>query len=397
MDGHISKHYSLAIGLFFVCIVTGCSSLPVSTTKPLVQSQNERGLDWKLPIFGHTQVDSVDEIFALTLSQQQNFLSYFNSPLNQSVPPHNRLYNYLETLLSGFDYRGETYVAHEALEQHGGNCMSLAILTTALANLVDLEVRYQRVNSAPLYQRFDNVMKLSSHVRSHIFEPKIKAKRGEIVFIRGRLMIDYFPDSSDVKGEFIGAEEFYSMYYQNLAGDALVEKDYNRAYANLTAAMAIDGNNSETLNTLAVLYKTLNYTKKAESLYQYVLENTAGSANVLSNYALLLEKQQRFDELNELEDKFDTINDNNPYRWYDMANRHFSRQKYNVALKYYKRSVEVAPYLHEGYFGLAKTYYQIGKHEKASKFMQKASELAYTPKDEYLYSAKLKVLNLKQN
>jgi hypothetical protein len=52
----------------------------------------------------------------------------------------------------------------------------------------------------------------------------------------------------------------------------------------------------------------------------------------------------------------------------------------------------MAPYLHENYFGQAKVYFQLGNNNKASKAMEKASDLAYTLADEKRYLAKLHTL-----
>ncbi|GAA0859566.1 hypothetical protein [Aliiglaciecola litoralis] len=391
------NHLSLSrCVLLFIILLSGCqsSNQPLTTSEP---TQPKATLNWQIPELPKMPVHSVDDIFALSREQQQHFLNYYYAPENQTVAEHKRLFNYLESILSGFDYRGDTLIARNALEDQNGNCMSLAIVTSALAKLVGLDVRYQRVNSAPIYQRFNNVMTLSSHVRTHLYQPKIPSAPNEIVIVRAKLVIDYFPENTNVSGDFIEAHDFLSMYYQNMAGDAMVKNDHATAYANLSAAMKIDPNNSETLNTLAVLHKSRGAQQVAERIYQYALAENASSVNLLSNYAILLEEQGRTKEWQALQDRLTEVEDDNPYRWYDVANRQFSKQNFAIALKYYKRSIEVAPYLHEGYFGLAKTYYQIGMLEQAADMMKKASELAFTPNDEYLYQAKLKVLSAKES
>ncbi|TRY33770.1 hypothetical protein [Aliiglaciecola sp. M165] len=370
----------------------GCQTSPADSVAVVEETSNQHVINWQINDFPLLPVPSVNDIFRLTEDQKQEFLAYYHSPENQDVEGHRRLYNYLESILDGFDYRGDTFGASEALQEHRGNCLSLAIVTTALAKLVNIDVKYQRVNTAPIYQRFHNVMTLSSHVRTHVYAPETKKTRNSIVLIRAKLVIDYFPDSNNVSGDFVEYEDFISMFYQNLAGDALVQKDFALAYSLLAKAMEVDGKNPETLNTLAVLHKGLKNLQKTEYLYKYAMAYTTGSVNVLSNYALLLEEQEREEELLALELQMADVNDDNPYRWYDIANRQFSKQKYGIALKYFKRSIDVAPYLHEGYFGLAKTYHQIGLKEQAVAAMEKAAELAFTPNDEFVYQAKLKVL-----
>lgn len=384
--------YRFYIFLLFICSSLGCSNIQ----HPLEIVAAEEGFvapDWRIPALTVSDVASINDIFYLSVKQKQDFLNYYNDPKNADEGGHRRLYNYLEEILSGFDYKGATYTSSEALQNLSGNCLSLAILTTALAKLVDIDVRYQRVNAAPIYQRFHNVMTLASHVRTHVYEPYFEVKEHELVVIKSKLVIDYFPQNGNIGGDIISYEDFVSMYYQNLAGDALVEENYDRAYSMLVAAMTIANKNPDTLNTLAVIHKALGNTDTAEALYRYVLMQDSASVNVLSNYIVLLESQNRTKEIEQLQTQLDSIEDDNPYRWFDIADRQYAKQNYSIALKYFKRSVNVAPYLHEGHFGLAKTYYKIGLVDQAKQSMARASELAFTPEDEYLYQSKLQILN----
>lgn len=378
--------------LLYVFVGLGCT-ITQDPVKVIAIAETTEAPDWRIPSLVVSDVASTNDIFRLSAAQQKDFLDYYNDPKNADEGGHRRLYNYLEEILSGFDYKGATYTSGEALQNLSGNCLSLAILTTALAKLVDIEVRYQRVNAAPIYQRFHNVMTLSSHVRTHVYEPYFEVKEHELVVIKSKLVIDYFPQNGNIGGDIIGYEDFVSMYYQNLAGDALVKEDYDLAYSMLVAAMGITSQNPDTLNTLAVIHKALGNTATAEALYRYVLMHDSASINVLSNYIVLLEGQNRTTEIEQLQTQLDRIKDDNPYRWFDVADRQYAQQNYSVALKYFKRSVEVGPYLHEGYFGLAKTYYKIGLVNQAKLNMARASELAFTPEDEYLYQAKLQILD----
>lgn len=395
MLGKSDTKILLLFGLLISLI--GCQNIEKQVAQTVQSSSSNVVPNWQIKEFIVQNVPNEDDIFALSEIQKRDFLDFYLAPENQEIKGHRRLYNYLESILDGFDYRGDTFGAREALQKHRGNCLSLAIVTTALAKLVDIDVKYQRVNTAPIYQRFHNVMTLSSHVRTHVYAPKEKRKPGKIVIVRSKLVIDYFPESSNVSGDFVEYEDFISMYYQNLAGDALVQKDYQLAYSLLAKGMEIDSKNPETINTLAVLHKELKNPIQTEHLYQYAMQHTLGSVNVLSNYALLLERQERDTELEALELQMASVTDDNPYRWYDIANRQFSKQKYAIALKYFKRSIEVAPYLHEGYFGLAKTYHHIGLTEQAIAAMEKAAELAFTPNDEFVYQAKLRVLTAQES
>ena len=88
---------------------------------------------WQLANMETREVTGVDQLFALSADQLEAFKSYYFAPENADIEQHVRLYNYLDDLLYAFDYRGDTLIANTALQNKAGNCMSLAIVTSALA------------------------------------------------------------------------------------------------------------------------------------------------------------------------------------------------------------------------------------------------------------------------
>lgn len=101
------------------------------------------------PPTGDYEVPLPESVFALNQAQQHAFLDYYHASENQHLPGHKRLFAYLENSLVDFTFLGDTYDAQTALTAQAGNFLSLAIVTTALAQLVDIDVTYQQVNSAP--------------------------------------------------------------------------------------------------------------------------------------------------------------------------------------------------------------------------------------------------------
>ena len=344
-------------------LLAGCSTSQKPSSVPL-QVQH---LTLPAEPFPLLSVPSEEQIFQLNEQQKQEFLDYYHAPENQHILGHRRLHQYLESILGGFHFQGKTHNASQALIAQSGNCLSLAILTTALAKLVELEVSYQRVNSAPIYHRYHNVMTLSSHVRTIIYQPKSETADDMLLLRRGHLIIDYFPQSGDIKGDKVAYEDFVAMYFQNLAGDALVKEQFQLAYSLLKKAWQIAPDNPETVNSLAVLYGKIGLEKEAEALYVGAVDKGIASVNVMSNYHLLLTRQNREKEAKALEVKLADVKDDNPYRWFDVADRQFDKAKYSIALKYYKRALEQAPYLHEGYFGMAKVYFTLGSGKRSQR------------------------------
>ena len=78
-------------------------------------------------------IPDAGDIHALSPVQRDAFLRYLEA--NSRIPLNRRVYNYLEPITRDFDYQGDTLMAADALTAGRGNCLSLAIVTTALAQL----------------------------------------------------------------------------------------------------------------------------------------------------------------------------------------------------------------------------------------------------------------------
>lgn len=347
-------------------------------------------------IFNTVEVPKPEQIFYLSETQKQAFLHYYEAPQNLTVPGNLRLFNYLEKYVERFNFYGVTLNASQALDQKTGNCLTLAIVTKALADLVGLETAFQRVNSAPVYARYSDVMTLSSHVRTYIYEPTHQSDSDIIVIRRASVIIDYFPTSSDVSGYMVDVRDFIAMYYQNLAAEALIKHQSDIAYSLLRQGIALSHTNPDTLNTLAVLFTRMSEQGEAEILYRYMLNNGFATANVIANYAALLQTQGRFKQAKSFAKLIDKIEDDNPYRWIDMADKAFAAGEYHLAEKYYTKANRIAPYLHEGQFGLAKSYYQLGEVSAAKDALTQAIDISYQPDNKRLYQAKLQTLLIEQ-
>ncbi|MBD1391217.1 hypothetical protein IC617_17460 [Neiella sp. HB171785] len=367
-------------------IMAGCAKTPNSELKSTSQ------LRYDGSAFSLVEVPSPADIFALNEQQKEHFLSYYHNAEQQDVAGHMRLFNYLESILQGFDFKGHTYAAEQALLQQSGNCLSLAIVTAALARLVDIDVDYQRVNVAPVFRRYNGILMLSSHVRSHVYEPNYSARQGAMVLAKPKIVIDYFPQSGNVAGVKVSDDDFVAMFYQNLAAEALIRQQYDLAFSLLQQGLLVAPNNAESLNMLAVLFAQHGDDSQAELIYQFTLAHTNFSTNSVSNYVILLNRQGRAKQAAQVAQQYALATDDNPYRWLDVAERAFANDQLALSLRSYQRAIELAPYLHEGYFGLAKNYYQLGQLQKANEAMQLAHQYAYTSEEQQTYQAKILLL-----
>jgi tetratricopeptide (TPR) repeat protein len=376
--------------LFFLANILGCQSIQKSaiedhpTVEPFPELDNSP--------FEFQTVPTANQIFTLSDSQKEDFFNYYYADENSQITEHKRLLNYLNNKLNQFNFLGKTFTAKQTLAEDAGNCLSLAILTTALADAVGLEIQYQKVNSAPIYHRHNNIMKTSGHVRTIVYEKETEQEEDVIVLRRRSVIVDYFPSVNNVGAEFVSEEDFISMFYQNLAGDALVSGEFDEAFSYLQEALKLNQYNPYTLNTLAVLNNQIKHTQNTEKLFEFAVKNTERTVNLVSNYANYLEKHGQTDKAAQLLADIDANNDRNPYDWLDTANQYLKVGDYRLALKYFEKAKELGPYLHEVHFGLAQVYAHHGRTFEAIKALEKANSLTYEDPTKRLYTAKVMTL-----
>ena len=410
------KHVS-ALALCVVCTLTACTLSPPPMAKAKNASIGLLDIESSLVVehdqlvgpsaafFDENTLQTLlfDEAFPdavpvqhdlFTLSQEQlaHFLSYFNNPKYADIQEHIRFANYIEETISGFSYKGDTLTAREAFAQTSGNCLSLAILTTALIENTNLEFSYQKVDARPVYSKHDNLLLMSSHVRTKVQAPKLETKKGFRVFGLDYIAIDYFPSRGNVNSAKVSKADFIAMYYQNKAAEALIQKDYDYAYALIKEGLTYNIANPETLNLLAVLYKQKGLYPQTESVYETMMVHRLPSINTLENYAQLLMRENKVEQAEQVMAQVVNIDDNNPYRWIDLADTYLKNGKSKLALKYAKKANEMAPYLHEAYFIKSKAFAAMKKPGASVDAMRVAVDLSNTQTERVEYLNKLSAL-----
>jgi tetratricopeptide (TPR) repeat protein len=339
-------------------------------------------------------VPSLEDIFTLTPEQQTEFLHYFNAPERQDMPRHRRLYKFLAQHLEGFNYLGENFTAREAYARKSGNCISLAVLTKALADLAGIAVEFQTIVSAPVFSMKNDVMLSSDHVRTYLYDPDFVPEKDKIYFIKPAIVVDYLPSSGDLTGPRVSEQTFIAMFYRNLAADALLAKQYEQTLALLNAALTFAPDYGGVINLAAVVHRRINETQLAEQFYQYGLKVASNRATLLSNYASLKLSMGETSAADDMLQSLRELKDYDPYLWYLLGQSATSTQQYQEAVGYYLKAVNQAPYVHQLQLELAAAFFRNNQAEQAAKTLVVAAQLAPSDGTKQRYDAKLQALHL---
>jgi len=385
----VQKPFSITvIVLISVLMMTACASN--SSQQPVAAAVSIAPPPLRAELPTHLDKNNPEGLFSLSEQQRSQFHAYFYDKKNSDVAPHKRLGNYLESQMHRFDYKGSTLKASDAMNQMAGNCLSLTIVTTGLAQSVGLEVQYRRINTPPIYQRDNNILALSTHVQTRVLSPRIDSHSEKNSVIRiGSVVIDYFPSSDNVLGDRVTKEDTIAMYYQNLAAEEMMDNQMSEALEYLYKGLSIAPQNPSLLNALAVVYRRQGFLTDSKNVFAYAAENAPSLLILFENYVTLLESIGQHQQAQEIASQYSFVDDDNPFVWLDLGAEMAAIEDWKKAFSFYRKAVEVGPYLHESHFGLAKTYYALGKEDSALKHMKKAAALARYEDEEPLYSKKL--------
>jgi tetratricopeptide (TPR) repeat protein len=382
------------IRLFIILIILSLASCKTVTnhkkiqlvTKP--QFLDETILGEPIPII------SVEEVFSLNSIQKKNFLESYQN--NNSLHPSRRVFEYLQEHLKNFNYYSDTLTATESLAQNSGNCLSLAILTKSLVDIAGLGIRYELVKTIPVFQKTNDILLKSQHIRAVLYDTKIV--KGHIPGkFKNSTKIDYFPSKGTQTLRWVDENEFFSLYYINKAAEALTLDKTIMAFWYVKKALELKPSNVHAVSMMGVIHNRLGYPEYAENWYLYGLSFDKDEFEILHNYYSLLIRLGRNKEANEIAIRLEKYDTNNPFDWISLGDDAFSGNNYKLAIKLYKKAVNMANYLHEPYAGIARSEYMLGNPKGAKRAIKKALE--NTHKQEFLtvYQAKYELFNKKIN
>ena len=312
------------------------------------------------------------EIYKLSDIQEQRFLARYNSSDYKNLLPNKRISRYIKKELSDFTFNWKTLTSNESMASKTGNCLSMAMVTKSLADLVNVEIEYELVASPPTYQKEGDVVLISQHVRTILLDPKAGDVPGYSPLWRGGVRVDYFPSEGNVRLRKVEAPEFYSMFFSNRAVEALGNNQDALAFEYLTYALPLDKTQPQVINMLAVVHERANDLESAERIYLYGLKYGGESFVLLNNYFNLLEKQDRKQEAKQIADRLRKYRDPNPYKWVELGNEELANRNFSTAIRYFKKARKLASYLHEPYAGIARANYFLGNISRAKRSYKKA-------------------------
>ena len=332
---------------------------------------------------------SVEEVFALS-EDMRHYVGGEISKLQRTRGPQQALIGALyDNGRLKLDYDTEiTRTASQTFAAHAGNCLSLAIMTSAFAKEMGIPVRYQIVLVDDAWSRSGDIYFSSAHVNLTLGG----SRYGRVLdYADAETTIDFLPpgDTRGRRVRVIGEQTITAMFMNNRAAESLTRGRLDDAYAWAHAAVESDPKFLGSYNTLGVIYRHHGNLPNAEAALRYVLEVEPGNTQAMSNLALVLNDQGRRTESEALLAKLKELQPYPPFYFFNLGVTAMHDGDYSTARDMFAKELDRDAYYHEFHFWIAAAYIGLGDVAQARSHLATAMENSATRKDHALYAAKL--------
>jgi tetratricopeptide (TPR) repeat protein len=292
------------------------------------------------------------------------------------------------------DYDTEfTRTAAEAFEQRAGNCLSLVVMTAALAKRLDLPIAYQALVGHETWSRSGDLSFVNGHVNIAVARRLVDRVYG--TENRGALQLTFgsgLPAGRGAALRVVSEATILAMFMNNRAAEHLVRGDMDSAYAHAREAVIQDPAYAGAYNTLGVVYQRRGLGAAAERAYRETLTRDADHKSALQNLARLFEGQGRAAEAAPLRARLAQIEHDPPFAHFDRGVAAAKAGDYRTARDEFLLELKRDPDYHEFHFWLAVALYGLGEVEPARKHLALAESNSVTRREQALYAAKLRSL-----
>lgn len=367
------------LSLLAGAVLSGCAAVPMSEV-PRHLFADARFRPAAVPV-------TADDLFELSEPMRQFADNEIRLAIGRSGTYFGMFNTLKDQLHLDYDASGSRPAA-QTFELGAGNCISLVILTAAIAKHLDIPVYYQSVIGQSTWTRSAGIAFHSGHVNL-----KVGSRENTVPVGRGfdGLTIDFLapPAAASFSARPVSESTLIAMYLNNRAAEAVVEGDLDTAYWWGRAAIETDPTFQAATNTLGVIYLRHGDAREAENAFRYTLLREPANAKALANLMLLYTRLGREQEAAALRRQLVELEPFPPFYFLDQGQAALQRGDAASALALFKRELKRLPYNDEVHFALALAGYRLGELTSARKHLALAERYSITRDRRSLYSAKL--------
>jgi len=295
------------------------------------------------------------------------------------------------------DYDASTTLnAAQAFDARAGNCLSLVVMTAAMAQALDLPVDFQRVPGGEQLRRETDLTLRTGHVNlvlgARRARPLLGGGPGGIV--GPRLLIDFLPPelARGLPAEPIDTPRVLAMFMNNRAVEALLAQQPAQAYAWAREALWQDGGFWPAYNTLGVVYQRAGHLDAAAAAFEHLLAQDDQQVAAMANLAQVRQAQGRDAEAARWTQRRLALEPYPPFHLLRLGQAALAAGDAAQARRLFNRELQLHGASHEVYFELARAHLAAGDPGRAEQALQQAQAFSATAVQQARYAGKLAAL-----
>ncbi|GAC20571.1 tetratricopeptide repeat protein [Paraglaciecola arctica] len=369
-------------------ILLGCQAAPevLFGQKSLLFDQGFEG-------FENVAIESEKEIFEL----HDEAKTFAKLAVKGLLKPEEKIKALVQHVFARSDlnllYRADANtVASQTFQNRAANCLSMSIMTFALAKELGFDVRFQDIEIPEYWTIREGQSLLNRHINLQI----IPRQKNQIYFhfITRGFEVDF--DAQATRQHFpktlLKLKQVVAMFHNNNGADALLKRNYVKAYAYFRAAILQSPDLSSALANLGYLYRLTGHYTFSENAYLQAIKKSKNNLSAWGNlahlYRYLGDDQKAMDIVNRVSRK----RSSNPFFHINMGDKAFEKEQWQVALEHYQRALKLDKSYHEVYFGLGKTYFELGNVQRSHHYLKLAKKKSRTEQEQAVYQGKIDML-----
>lgn len=378
---HVIHHLLAAL---LITTLTACN------TPPPLQSSIPEHLFHDQLFAATNEVIDHQQIFKVNPAMRQFIASH--------ITPDLRHKSMQQALFDALYHKGQLRLTYDAsvtrdaadtFAARSGNCLSLVIMTAALAKELDLTVQYQEIIVDQNWSRSGELYFSNGHVNIVLGKKRFDTRQSYDKSYW--LTIDFLPPEDTVGQKSFELEEktIIAMYMNNRAAEALARNELDQAYWWAREAIVSDANFATAYNTLGVIYYRHN---NLDAAYQASLQArhlSPENTNTMANMVQILTSLGKVDEARKLDAQLTQAQPIAPFHFFKQGQAAMEKSDFKQAKLWFEKELARAPDYHEFHFWLGLAHYRLGEFKQAEEQLTLAKESSLNKKDHALYQAKL--------
>lgn len=279
--------------------------------------------------------------------------------------------------------------AAETFSARSGNCLSLVIMTAAIAKEMGMDISYQSVITPETWSRngalYFNVGHVNIVLGKRHFDDRNHLDKNH------QMTIDFYPPEEIAGQRTLELEEktIVAMYFNNRAAESMSAGDLNQAYHWARAALTADPSYAAGYNTLGVVYLRHKNDELAYNALDAALRLDPSSTVAMSNIIQAMEQTNRLADAKAMQEKLASRQPFPPFHFFKLGMKAMEDQDYQTAKRWFERELDRAPDYHEFHFWLGMAHLKLGDMKAAEQHLTAAKSNSTSQEVYSMYSSKL--------